>query len=175
MQPDSLLVQLVRDGQVSVYEDLVVRYGRAGMLTALRILRNHHAAEDVVQESFLIAYQRLDTLRDRSRFGGWFTQIVRRQALRRLKKDPREGTLEAIAEAPDARGRPESDGCERLMEMVNRLPVRDRLLVTLRYLNGHSTGEIAEITGRPVGTVTKQLSRAVGRLRDMAAMQRSSQ
>jgi len=175
MQPDSVLVQLVKDGQVSAYEDLVVRYRRAGMLTALRIVRNHHAAEDVVQESFVVAYRRLDTLRDGSKFGGWLMRIVGRQAVRERRKYPREGPLESMEGHPPARDNSEPHGCEQLMELIHRLPVHERLIVTLRHLDGHSISEIAEITGRPTGTVTKQLSRAVRRLRDMAAMQRSSQ
>jgi len=175
MQPDSVLVQLIRDGHVSVYEDLVVRYSRAGMLTALRILRDHHAAEDVVQESFVIAYRRLDSLRNGSKFGGWFMRIVSRQALRKLKEHQVEAPLESMEEIPAVGGNSEPHECEQLMELINRLPVHERLVVTLRHLDGHSTGEIAEITGRPTGTVTKQLSRAIRRLRDMAAMQRSSQ
>ena len=52
-----------------------------------------------------------------------------------------------------------------LLRLVSRLPDRERVLVGLRYFDGHSMAEIAEIAGRPVGTVTKQLSRAIARLR----------
>ena len=54
---------------------------------------------------------------------------------------------------------------EYLLSLIARLPENQRVLIGLRYFDGQSTGEIAEITGRPVGTVTKQLSRAMGRLR----------
>jgi RNA polymerase sigma-70 factor (ECF subfamily) len=48
---------------------------------------------------------------------------------------------------------------------VARLPEHERLVVVLRYLNGHSVAEVAAALGRPVGTVTKQLSRAIERLK----------
>lgn len=175
MQPDSELVQHVRDGETSVYEELVMRYRRAAMAAALRVLRDHHAAEDVVQESFVVAYQRLDSLRDGSKFGAWLIRIVGRQAVRALRKHPVEASVDSLTEIAVTTSKPEVDGCQRLLKLIDRLPVHERLVVTLRHLDGHSTGEIAEITGCPTGTVTKQLSRAIRRLRDLAAMQRSSQ
>lgn len=54
---------------------------------------------------------------------------------------------------------------EDLLEAVARLPDHERVVVGLRYFDGHAVNDIAAITGRPVGTVTKQLSRAIKRLR----------
>ena len=54
------------------------------------------------------------------------------------------------------------------MELVNRLPLHERLVFTLRYLDGHRPSDIAAMTGRPLDTVKKQLSRAMGRLRRWA-------
>ena len=54
---------------------------------------------------------------------------------------------------------------ELLLAALARLPEHERLVVALRYLEGHSVAEIGQVLGRPVGTVTKQLSRAIQRLR----------
>ena len=54
---------------------------------------------------------------------------------------------------------------EHLLNLVARLPDHERLLIGQRYFDGHSMAEIAAITARPIGTVTKQLSRAIARLR----------
>ncbi|MCA9171876.1 MAG: sigma-70 family RNA polymerase sigma factor, partial [Planctomycetales bacterium] len=51
-----------------------------------------------------------------------------------------------------------------LAEAINSLPDHERIVVVLRYLDGHSTQDIASILERPIGTVTKQLSRAIARL-----------
>ena len=59
-----------------------------------------------------------------------------------------------------------SEESEHLMELVGRLSETEQLVLSLRYLNGHSVQEIAAITDRRVGTVTKQLSRAYKRLRN---------
>ena len=54
---------------------------------------------------------------------------------------------------------------QHLLAAVAGLPEHERVVVVLHYVEGHSAQTIAEMTGRPLGTVTKQLSRAVGRLR----------
>jgi RNA polymerase sigma-70 factor (ECF subfamily) len=57
------------------------------------------------------------------------------------------------------------DERQRLLDAVRRLPAHERVAVSLRYFEGRGVNEIAQITGRPVGTVTKQLTRAIDRLR----------
>lgn len=168
MQPDSELVDRVKRGETRAYEPLVLRYRRAAMLVALQVLPDHHAAEDVVQDSFVIAFRRLGSLRDGSKFAAWLARIVRRQAFRALRRQWPTVPVESMSQAPTVPEDPQRDGCERLIERINRLPIHERLVVTLHHLDGHPVGEIAEMTGRPVGTVTKQLSRAMARLRRWA-------
>jgi RNA polymerase sigma factor (sigma-70 family) len=55
---------------------------------------------------------------------------------------------------------------DHLSSELMRLPEREQRLLMLRYFNGHSIEEISRITGRPVGTVTKQMSRGYARLRE---------
>ena len=57
------------------------------------------------------------------------------------------------------------DDFEDVVRVVGRLPEHEREVVMFHYLDGYSAREVADLTGRPVGTVTKQLSRAVRRLR----------
>ncbi len=58
------------------------------------------------------------------------------------------------------------DERERLLRCVRSLPAHERVAVSLRYFEGCGVHDIARITGNPVGTITKQLSRAIQRLRD---------
>ena len=67
-----------------------------------------------------------------------------------------------------------NDERERLLRCVQSLPAHERLAVSLRYFEGHGVHEIARMTGRPVGTVTKQLSRAIERLRDQLKSESTS-
>ena len=86
MQPDSVLVDRVQKGDVLAYEQLVVRYQRIAMVAALRVVKDRQQAEDVVQESLILAYQHLASLRNGSMFGPWLTRITQRQAVRAGRK-----------------------------------------------------------------------------------------
>jgi RNA polymerase sigma-70 factor, ECF subfamily len=165
---DSELVERVRRGDLESFDALCRRYERTVLAVALARLRDIHAAEDVAQATLLVAFQRLSTLTDPSKFGPWIIKIARRQAIgwRRQRQ-----TTAAVREE----GVPEIAACDvtatdwiekaHMLELIDRLPDRERVLIGLRFFDGHSLTEIAQITGRPLGTVTKQLSRATVRLR----------
>ena len=139
------------------------------LAAALAQTRDFHTAEDVVQAALLRAFQRLATLRDTSKFGPWLMQIARRQMVETVR------ALAVRASVPvgdcEREGMVGNSGAEvwfdteDLLDAVARLPDHERVVVGLRYFDGHGVNEIATITGRPVGTVTKQLSRAIERLR----------
>jgi RNA polymerase sigma-70 factor, ECF subfamily len=160
------LIRLARVGEASAFAELVRCYERAAVVTAHAVLKDFHLAQDAAQEAFVIAYQRLDQLRDAASFGPWLLQIARRQALRRRRASQSE---RIVSEAVDSRTAGNADWMaphEDVVEQVARLPEHERIVVVMRYMDGRSVKEIADSTGRPVGTITKQLSRAIGRLRD---------
>jgi RNA polymerase sigma-70 factor, ECF subfamily len=165
VEPDSVLVDGVQRGDVPAYEQLVDRYQRLAMLAALRVLKDRQQAEDVVQESFVIAYQQIASLRDGSKFGHWLMRITKRQAVRAARKRREVVSIGPAMELVAPRLEPTPDRHESLIELLNRLPTHERMVVMLHHLEGRAASEIAEMTGRPVGTVTKQLSRAMQRLR----------
>ena len=170
VESDAALVARVQGGDAAAFAELVRRYERLARAAVIGTLRDRHAAEDVVQEVFLAAFRSLDSLRQPERFGPWLLGIARNQAMRSLRTLARsERCVAEIAAvergAIDAgRNGKLSDQSERLLELVERLPDHERVIVGLRYFEGHSMQEIAVIAGRPVGTVTKQLSRAHRRL-----------
>jgi RNA polymerase sigma-70 factor (ECF subfamily) len=166
MQPDAGLVDSALKGDKAAYGELVCRYSQCVVTTAWHILGDYHAAQDVAQEAFLTAYQKLGSLRDGSLFGPWTLKIARRCACRSTARRAKVVPLEP-ADAPPA---PATDGRladdqEELLAAVARLPEHERVVVVLHYFQEHSVQAVAQLTGRPVGTVTKQLSRALRRLR----------
>ena len=77
MLEDSELVHRVRQGDKDAYGQLAARYERLVRIVALRVLKDHHLAEDVAQESLVVGYRRLHWLRDGAKFGPWLARITR--------------------------------------------------------------------------------------------------
>ncbi|KKL47616.1 hypothetical protein LCGC14_2333770 [marine sediment metagenome] len=166
MLSDEELIKTVLAGRRKVFAELVRRYERTVHATAAAVLGNYHTAQDAAQQAFLVAYQKLPTLRRQSAFGGWVMKIARREALRIARYEQR-ATSPELFEAPDAdnpNGRI-GEASQRLLTAIMKLPRHERIVVLLRYFDRQNVKEIAEITHRSVGTVTKQLSRAHEHLR----------
>ena len=169
MLSDEELVERVLHGDVESFGLLSQRYERTVLAVAWAELRDLHAAEDVAQATLVLAFERLITLRNRSSFGPWLMQIARRQVTdaARQRKTVMTACKPGIIESGATSDSLTSAWIEQehLCGLSGRLPDQERVLIGLRYFDGHSVAEIAEITVRSVGTVTKQLSRAISRLR----------
>jgi RNA polymerase sigma-70 factor (ECF subfamily) len=162
---DESLVIAARRGDNDAFAALVARYSAAVRAVACHVVRDHHASEDIAQDVFVTAHRRLSALRAPSLFGRWVLQIARHRAVRSVRARQKEVPLDYAAElACPSAGDTDSD-MEPLLKALMRLPERERRLMMLRFFNGNSIEEVARITGRPVGTVTKQLSRGYARLR----------
>jgi RNA polymerase sigma-70 factor, ECF subfamily len=165
---DAQLVASVRLGDVEAFGQLAERYERILLAIALAKARDFHEAEDIVQTTLLVAFRRLETLHDERKFGPWLMQIARRQLVEafRTRRVPAALPLnDHLHEKGDDASTRVTIENEHLLSLVARLPEREGMLIGLRYFDGHSMAEIASISGQPLGTVTKQLSRAIARLR----------
>jgi RNA polymerase sigma-70 factor (ECF subfamily) len=176
MAPDAEIVGAVLRGQRDAFATLVARYERGAWAVARRILRDDHAAADSTQQTFLQAYQHLGELRDPERFGVWLMRIARREAIHEARRRARlpdraledpNGEPPDIPVAPSGQATALSDDSEELLAALARLPEHERVAVVLRYLDGYSVIEVAEALGRPLNTVTKQLSRGIARLKSI--------
>lgn len=147
--PTAELVLRARNGDRSAFTALVRAHLRAAYAVALSVLARPADAEDVAQDAFLIAFERLDTCREPDHFSGWFLQIVRNQARnwlakRRLRDVPdRESAAEQSAEAmlPDTVLR------QRLLDELAQLSTAQREVVLLHDLDGWTHPEIAAALG----------------------------
>lgn len=170
MRTDAEVIEAVLAGERAAFAELVRRYEHAVHAVAMGILRDHHAAQDISQESFIAAYRRLDTLRDRSSFGSWIVQIARNQALTSVRLRRAEQPLDGSPEPSTHAGNGQLDApAERLLAAVMELPDHERTVVMLKYFAGHSLEQISAMTGQPVGTVGAQLHRARAHLRGLLA------
>lgn len=166
MPSDSDIIQEVLGGQPDSFAVLVTRYERLARATAIRIVRDSHVADDVAQESFVAAFKSLSALRDRSNFGGWLLGIVKKRAATAVQRERRRPIASAELSEHAASQEPTCPSSETfdLLEMLEQLPDQERVVIGLKYFDGHTAEQIAEMLDRPVGTVTKQLSRARRRL-----------
>lgn len=167
---DHALVRAVLDGDRDAFRHLVEREQVAVYRACLRILGRSHDAEDVAQESFLMAYRSLGSYRGEGALGGWLMRIATRQAFRRLgqRRDP--GELPAELPGGAAGADPVASVLAGERERTVRLAVAAlgepyREVVALRFFGELSLGEIASVTGRPLGTVKTHLRRGLERLR----------
>jgi len=167
-QSDAELVELVLDGDGAAFAQLVRRYEAPVRAVGLNTLGNTDAADDAAQEAFIRAYEKLGQLRTPAAFGVWLLKIARRCALDAARRRHKTEPLESLDYVPPASDNGQLDSAKQeLLAAVLKLPKAQRQVVMLRYFGARSVRQVADVCGRSVGTVTKQLSRAHGRLRNM--------
>ena len=133
MESDEELVLRVRRSDHQAASELVRRYENTVFATALGILREHHSAEDVTQDSFLAAFRNLHSLWCGNRFGAWLLSIAKREAIRTAKSRNRRDTLKAFDEIMDIARTDEvwekSPDQWEIAVHVAKLPEHERLVV----------------------------------------------
>lgn len=140
--------------------------------TALRVTGSRELSEELVQETYRIAFERWRTLRDPAAGRAWLLRILRNLHMDELRRRRRLVPLEGEAlEIPDPRSAvdPERGAAARLTlaeveRAVARLPEEARWLFVLREVEGLSYAELAEALEVPVGTVRSRLARLRARL-----------
>lgn len=160
---DRDLVRDVLNGKSDRFAALVERYFGAVRAVAYGRLGNTADAEDAVQETFVRAYQRLGTLRDRKKFPSWLITIARNcaedlgRARRREVPSADDQIADSVAETPDYADR---ERAAIVREHVARLPETAREVLMLHYFAGRNTREIAELLDVSRAAVLKRLQRA---------------
>jgi RNA polymerase sigma-70 factor (ECF subfamily) len=172
-ESDSELVVGVRGGSRDAAGKLAERYLRACRAVALSILGDLHAAEDVCQDSFVQAIERIEDCRQPERFGAWLLQIVRNRSKNFLRdgKGDREVSFEdgshTSASTPPDREAERAELRGRLLEALKELPETRREILLLHDLEGWTHREIAERLELPAGTVRSHLHHARKALRSL--------
>jgi RNA polymerase sigma-70 factor (ECF subfamily) len=166
---DAALIQRTRAGDSTAFDALVTAYMRQAFNLAYRVVQHREDAEDLVQESFLAAYQYLDSFDVGRPFGPWLMRIVlnRGANLRRSRaRRTTEPEVEGVSTAPSALE--ESERAEArliLTQALAALPERQRMIVTLFDVDGRTSTEIGEMLELAPGTVRWHLHEARRALR----------
>ena len=160
---DRDLVEAARRGDREAYADLIRVRGDRFYALAQRILRDVDRAEDALQEALVIAWRDLPGLRDPDRFDAWLHRLVVRACLAKATRERRR--FESLRVLPVDVAMTTDDFLavadrDQLERGFRRLSAQQRALLVLRYFEGRSPNEIAEILGIPEGTVRSRLHHA---------------
>jgi RNA polymerase sigma factor (sigma-70 family) len=170
---DAELVQQALAGSQAAYRDLVSRYATPAVNLATRMVRDRALAEDLAQEAFARAFERLATYDQQRRFVSWFFQILhnvtidylRRKHLPTVSLDDLQeaGALPpaAVSTADSPEAQAEQAALARALDVaLARIRPEYREAVVLCYREELSIEEVAEIMSLPSGTVKTYLFRA---------------
>jgi RNA polymerase sigma-70 factor (ECF subfamily) len=159
---DAELVRRTLAGDQAAFEALVSAHLARAQAVARAVVRDRSTCDDVVQEAFLRAYDRLGQLGDPSTFPSWLTVIVRNEAVTWLRRHarPEQVALERVAEPAQREGAAADPRLDALREAMERLPAAYREILRLKYDANLDYQQIAETLDLSVANVEKRLYRA---------------
>lgn len=156
-------------GLPGAFGELVRRHGSAVRGVLRRMGAQPTEADDVAQDAFLAAFERIAEFRGEGTFAAWVKKIAARLYLRRLQRDRRLGAFAATDEGTSDRTGGDADGRIDLDEALGGLNPGERLCVTLCYGAGVSHAEAADALNLPLGTVKSHVKRGLDKLRTRLA------
>ena len=172
---DSELVKRLQKRDPQALGELYDRYGRMAYALILRIVRDAATAEDLVQETFLRIWNRVQGFDgDRGALGGWLLAVARNRAIDYLRS--KSGRMRDALELNEnehpslyadlEQDALNSDRARRLRKALEKLNPNQRNVIELAYFEGLSQTEMAERTGQPLGTVKTWVRTALKLLRE---------
>lgn len=167
---DNEVVELVKGGDRKVFSVLVRRHQKSLLRMSLRFVKDMDVAEDVVQESFIKAYERLNSFEARATFKSWLFQIAINTAKNKLRERRKDMSdiddvplaVAAVAETTLVHGAV----AELIQKHVDQLPSKQRTALVLRIYEDMSFKEIAEIMECPYDTAKANYRHALLKLRE---------
>lgn len=154
-----------RNAQFEIYK----LYSKAMYNTALRITGDENDAEDVLQDAFVSAFQKLDSYREDASFGAWLKRIVINKALNQVQRIKKDLMLAEDLKADSSEFEPEKSEpnytIEQVKRAMNELPSGFRTVLSLYLFEGYDHKEISEILGITESTSKSQYKRAKDKLK----------
>jgi RNA polymerase sigma-70 factor (ECF subfamily) len=166
--PEALVVSMARTGDRSAFAELVKR--RQSSIRALmrRCSNDGTLADDLAQQVFLQAWQKIHTLKKAGAFGGWLKRLAISVWLQHQRRNDALHGADELAGHESAKGDPTGVAMD-LDRALATLPDPVRLSVVLSYQEGMTHEEIAELTDTPLGTVKSHINRGAQKLRQLLA------
>lgn len=166
---DQFYIDRVLKGDSNAFAPLINRYKDLIFTLVIKIVKNREDAEEVAQDSFIKAYQKLDSFEGKSKFSTWLYTIAYRNALTKVRKKQLETTdidSYVLDNHKDDHDFPQLEAIKNgeqqkyVRKAIDRLGETDSLLITLFYLHDNSIEEIQEITEMSQSNVKVRLFRA---------------
>ncbi len=170
------VVARLQNGEPHAFSELVSSFQDMAVGYAYSILGDFQIAEDAAQEAFLDAYRHLGDLREPLAFPGWLRRIVFKHCDRRTRRysppmvSLEKAALEEITRSKDPSPEDIAERNEmkdRLAGALDLLPEKQRAVLVLHYMSGHSLAELSAFLNAPVGTVKKRLHDGREKLREI--------
>ena len=184
---DAQLIQRVLEGDDTAFSVLVRKYQKPVHALVWRKIGDFHIAEDITQDTFLKAYQKLSTLKKPQRFASWLYVIATNDCKMWIRKkrlstqsleDINSTALEGATYSGYVIAENEQETAEAQREVVKKLLAKlqesERTVITLHYLGGMTYKEISEFLGVSVGTIKTRVYRARRRLKKEEPMIREA-
>lgn len=173
-ESEQLPVQQARDGDAAAWDTLFRRYQLPLYVYVFELVHNEQASLDIVQETFIAATKHIGSLRDDEKFGSWLFGIAHQKIIQLWRKrGGKEMLLDEIPELPDEFNAAPDDLLIRreqeteFMNLLNQLPLPQRSVLLLHFVEEFSLEEIARIMETQIGTVKSRLHYAKKSLRKL--------
>ena len=159
------LVELSQRGDQSAFEILFTTFKTRLHHSLFKVLRNYHETEDIVQQAFLRAWEKIDTFKGNSNFYTWLYRIGFNLAITKINSS-REMQLDESFESTLSSSSNIEDTLENkelyvtVKNLLDEIPEEQRTAYVLCEVDTKNYEEIAQITGVPVGTVRSRIFRA---------------
>jgi RNA polymerase sigma-70 factor, ECF subfamily len=171
---EQLPVLQARAGEPAAWDALFRRYQLPLYVYVFELVHDEQAGLDLVQETFIAAVRHIGSLRNDGRFGSWLFGIAHQKCIQRWRKQNREEILQdEIADTPhEFENSPDNlliryEQETEFMNLLNQLPLPQRSVLLLHFVEDFSIEEIARITETRIGTVKSRLHYAKKSLRKL--------
>ncbi len=171
---EQLPVAQARAGEPAAWDVLFHRYQLPLYVYVFELNHDEQASLDIVQETFIAAVRHIGGLRDDAKFGSWLFGIAHQKCIQRWRRQQHgEVLFDEIPETPDEfEDAPDNLLIRReqeaiFMNLLDQLPVPQRSVLLLHFIEGFSLEEIARVTETQIGTVKSRLHYAKKALRKL--------
>ena len=184
-EDDVQLIHKILSGNDAAFGTLVEKYQKSVHSLVWQKIGDYHDAEDIMQDAFLQAFQKLSTLKNPNQFAAWLYVIANRLCIDWIRKQDwmrrQEFVMQSLEDTPvteiekssyvhHVSEQWEMESTEHshtlVKNLLEKLPERERTVVMLYYLNEMTTKEIGKFLGVSVNTITSRLRRARKRLQE---------